>query len=77
MASIAASLSAGEALGALTDPGATFGGFVEAIDRLERASQISSLSYWLNAGAALAGAATVLVCTDRQRKLLTALGVRA
>lgn len=77
IASIAASLTAGDAISAIIESGGSFGGFHEAIDRLERSSQLSSLSYWVSAGAALAAAATVLVCTDRQRKLLTALGVQS
>ena len=50
---------------------------VDAIDQLGRANQIVVVSYWVTAAAALAAAATVLVCTDRQRKLLGALGVQS
>lgn len=77
IASIASSLSAGDAYEALVSSGGGFGGYHEAIDRLERAAELSTLSYWLSAGTALMAAATVLVCTDRQRKLLTALGVHS
>jgi hypothetical protein len=77
MLSLAATLSAGDAVSALSTSGFTIGGLHEAIDRLERSDQLSTLSYWINAGAALMAAATVLICTDRQRKLLTALGVKS
>ena len=77
MLSLAATLTAGDAVGILAESGFTIGGLSVAIDRLERSDQLSTLSYFVNAGAALMAAATVLICTDRQRKLLTALGVKS
>jgi hypothetical protein len=77
MSTLAARLSAGDAATALIEGGFSLGSFHDAIDRLERADQLATLSFWLSAGAALMGAATVLVCTDNQRKLLTALGVKS
>lgn len=48
-----------------------------AVSDLQRAAELASLSYYAGAVAAVLGIATVLVCTSRQRALLTAIGVKA
>lgn len=77
MTSLASRLAATDAATGVVRGGFSIGSYHDAIDNLERSDQFLTISFWVAAAAALAAAATVLVCTDRQRKLLAYLGVRS